>query len=103
MKTKTELTNEMVAEALGWKRARNSWLSPEAQFWSETPNFLNDLNVCFKYVWPKMIILCKKNSGYPNTEWGGSVQAGNILFEAFMTTNPATALCKAFMEMKGGE
>lgn len=113
MTTETkELTEEMVAEALGRKTRKGwsdtqelygclLWNSPEYvedDIWEDCPDFLNDLNASWKYVWPE---LCdyfeKRDQRRPNY---GSGRLAGILMSAFLSDNPAMYLATKFMELK---
>jgi len=68
MTNKTEPTNEQIAEWLGWKfrdedmveNFGSCWILPGGSYVGETPDFLNDLNASWKYVWPELDRMANK-------------------------------------------
>lgn len=114
MTVKTELSNLMIAEALGWLKMPDGelycWVYPDSDnepvFRSpgSLPDFLNDLNAVFKYVWPEIMrLIWEKDKTYAlnyRVPEHNSAMQSRILFDAYGSSNPALHICERFMELK---
>lgn len=108
MTEKTEITDEQVALALGWKFDASpgqfpGWFNADPEDFSQyahVPDFTNDLNAAWKYVWPELILGIDNKAMFPARKME---ELRHILFQAFMKPNPALYLCEAFLKLKGDE
>jgi hypothetical protein len=101
---KTKYTKEDIAKALKWKQRDGYWFEPFASRpTKELPDFQNDLNACFKYVWPEYLKLCIKICERKGRMKDFQSSLAFRLLEFYISGNPASAMCQDFMEMKGGE
>lgn len=97
MKTKPELSNEIIAEALGFKKkpySYNCWYLPNGDSIHFTPDFLNDDNAANKHVWSEIESWHKNNRIY----WADNLQ--EIALKALQSPNPARYICEKFIELK---
>ena len=94
--TTKQLTKEMIFERLGWKKYIFSngkdycRQFPNGDDVTGLPDPLHDLNVTFKYVWPRFFRDGCIDMRFP---------PDRILYQAFLTDNPALAICQAFMDL----
>jgi len=100
MNTETkELTNEMVAEALGGYYALGTevWFLPKDKInckgFKVLPDFFNDMNAWKKYVWPEYKRLCEENHI-------GTIAMLEDIWIGLLKDNSAKYLCERFMEFK---
>ncbi len=97
--SKSKITNEMVAEALGLiydGMEGYGFHDLDGDLQKETPDFLNDLNAVNKYVWPSLAAVIELVNLTKVDE-----KLSELLFEAFQTDNAAMYLCERLMAYKG--
>ena len=113
MTTKTEITNEMVAEALGFELkwyfrcAHNVcyWILPDGSTDTDSewltkehadnalPDFTHDLNASGEHVWPVLVTWSSFKS--PADEW-----LKDILWKAYNSPNSAMYFAIKLLELK---
>ena len=103
MDNKIEISNEMIAEALRWWEIRESgiWRIYNTKFRvSKLPDFKNDNNVSWKYLWPEIKDEIIKNNTNPNLS---KTVFSDIALAVLESPNPALYLVTEFWKLKKGE
>lgn len=108
MTTKTELTNGMVLQALDWTweprvtGREPGWYQGDKLVLAgnvDPPDFPNDLNAAWKYVWSWLYKNWEDHPNKPKEFAGWNIS--DMTMQALKSPNPARYFCERIIELKG--
>ena len=113
--TEQEPTNEQIAEALpgfeqtssiprggGFSSPAFGWRYPDGSVSMYPPDFKNDNNASWKYVWPRLRAELVRKQGSMVDVFAVERQMSRLAKTALDSDNPALYLATEFIRLKGG-